>query len=80
MTSRMDIFWGRYRESFETTKAIKPNTQLTHKFSLLVACRSEFVTARFGESRPNSRNPKCMTLFLISWCTDCGNAFSATGH
>ena len=30
----MDIFRGRYRESFETAKAIKPNTPLTYKFIL----------------------------------------------
>jgi putative CocE/NonD family hydrolase len=30
----MDIFRGRYRESFETPKAITPNTPLTYKFGL----------------------------------------------
>ena len=30
----MDIFRGRYRESFETAKAITPNTPLTYKFIL----------------------------------------------
>src|SRR6202050_2579684 len=30
----MDIFRGRYRESFETAKAISPNTPLTYKFTL----------------------------------------------
>jgi predicted acyl esterase len=30
----MDIFRGRYRESFETPKAIDPNTPLPYKFAL----------------------------------------------
>jgi len=30
----MDIFRGRYRESFETPKAIEPNMPLTYKFDL----------------------------------------------
>jgi putative CocE/NonD family hydrolase len=30
----MDIFRGRYREGFETPKAIEPNTPLTYKFTL----------------------------------------------
>ncbi len=30
----MDIFRGRYRESFETAKAITPNVPLTYKFTL----------------------------------------------
>jgi predicted acyl esterase len=30
----MDIFRGRYRESFETPQAIKPNTPLPYKFKL----------------------------------------------
>jgi uncharacterized protein len=30
----MDIFRGRYRESFETPKAIEPNKPLTYKFGL----------------------------------------------
>jgi hypothetical protein len=30
----MDIFRGRYRESFTTLKPIKPNTPLTYKFTL----------------------------------------------
>jgi uncharacterized protein len=30
----MDIFRGRYRESFETPKAIQPNTPLLYKFTL----------------------------------------------
>jgi len=30
----MDIFRGRYRESFETPKAIEPNKPLTYKFAL----------------------------------------------
>jgi predicted acyl esterase len=33
----MDIFRGRYRESFETPKAIAPNTPLTYKFTLPMA-------------------------------------------
>jgi hypothetical protein len=33
----MDIFRGRYRESFETPKAITPNTPLTYKFTLPMA-------------------------------------------
>ena len=33
----MDIFRGRYRESFETPKAIAPNTPLLYKFSLPAA-------------------------------------------
>ena len=33
----MDIFRGRYRESFETPKAIKPNTPLPYKFKLPTA-------------------------------------------
>jgi len=33
----MDIFRGRYRESFETPKAIAPNTPLTYKFILPTA-------------------------------------------
>jgi predicted acyl esterase len=30
----MDIFRGRYRESFETPKAIAPNTPLVYRFAL----------------------------------------------
>lgn len=30
----MDIFRGRYRESFESPKAIVPNTPLTYRFGL----------------------------------------------
>jgi predicted acyl esterase len=30
----MDIFRGRYRESFETPKAITPNEALTYRFAL----------------------------------------------
>jgi putative CocE/NonD family hydrolase len=30
----MDIFRGRYRESFETPKAVTPNTPLTYRFAL----------------------------------------------
>jgi uncharacterized protein len=33
----MDIFRGRYRESFEMAKAIKPNTPLTYRFTLPMA-------------------------------------------
>ncbi len=33
----MDIFRGRYRESFETPKAIAPNTPLPYKFTLPMA-------------------------------------------
>jgi len=33
----MDIFRGRYRESFETPKAITPNTPLLYKFALPTA-------------------------------------------
>jgi putative CocE/NonD family hydrolase len=33
----MDIFRGRYRESFETARAIKPNTPLAYKFTLPMA-------------------------------------------
>jgi uncharacterized protein len=33
----MDIFRGRYRESFETPKAIAPNMQLAYKFTLPMA-------------------------------------------
>jgi uncharacterized protein len=33
----MDIFRGRYRESFETAKPIKPNTPLAYKFILPTA-------------------------------------------
>ena len=33
----MDIFRGRYRESFETAKPIAPNTPLTYKFTLPTA-------------------------------------------
>jgi hypothetical protein len=33
----MDIFRGRYRESFEKPKAIAPNTPLTYKFTLPMA-------------------------------------------
>ena len=33
----MDIFRGRYRESFENAKAITPNTPLTYKFALPTA-------------------------------------------
>jgi putative CocE/NonD family hydrolase len=33
----MDIFRGRYRESFETPKAIAPNTPLTYRFTLPTA-------------------------------------------
>ena len=33
----MDIFRGRYRESFETAKPITPNTPLTYKFILPTA-------------------------------------------
>jgi putative CocE/NonD family hydrolase len=33
----MDIFRGRYRESFEIPKAIAPNTPLTYKFTLPTA-------------------------------------------
>jgi len=33
----MDIFRGRYRESFETAKAIAPNTPLAYKFALPTA-------------------------------------------
>ena len=33
----MDIFRGRYRESFETAKPIAPNTPLTYKFILPTA-------------------------------------------
>ncbi len=33
----MDIFRGRYRESFETPKAIAPNTPLVYKFALPTA-------------------------------------------
>jgi putative CocE/NonD family hydrolase len=33
----MDIFRGRYRESFETAKAIKPDTPLAYKFILPTA-------------------------------------------
>jgi len=33
----MDIFRGRYRESFETPKAIAPNTPLPYRFALPTA-------------------------------------------
>ena len=33
----MDIFRGRYRESFETPKAIAPNTPLSYRFALPTA-------------------------------------------
>ncbi len=33
----MDIFRGRYRESFEMPKAISPNTPLTYRFMLPMA-------------------------------------------
>ena len=33
----MDIFRGRYRESFATPKAITPNAPLTYKFALPTA-------------------------------------------
>src|SRR5205809_2149763 len=52
----MDIFRGRYRESFEQPKALRPNVPLTYKFVLPTGSRSMTATLRLSCRIFSSRN------------------------